>query len=98
MDIYGQFRSRPEYVAGFINKLLAASVIYPAVLAAWTYLALVHTGPELDPVRAIVVTEIAIVVFIIGFSVLFYLNHYHAKYDRCVKRILPGTNKPALLP
>jgi FtsH-binding integral membrane protein len=76
MGIYGQFRSRPQYVAGFINEPCAASVIYPAVLAAWTYLALVHTGPEPDPVRAIVVPEIAIVVFIISFAVSFYLNHH----------------------
>jgi hypothetical protein len=76
MGIYGQFRSRPEHVAGFINEPFAASVIYPAVLAAWTFLALVQTGPEPDPVRAIVVPVTGIVVFIIGFAVSLYLDRY----------------------
>ncbi|MFX0194484.1 MAG: hypothetical protein ACFFCW_00055 [Candidatus Hodarchaeota archaeon] len=36
----GQFGERPRGVAGFINEPFAAGVIYPAVLAAWTFLAL----------------------------------------------------------
>jgi hypothetical protein len=40
MRIPGQFRERPPGAAGFINEPFAAGVIYPAVLAAWTFLAL----------------------------------------------------------
>lgn len=35
----GQFSKRPHGVLGFINEPLAAGVIYPAVLAAWTFIA-----------------------------------------------------------
>jgi len=40
MGIRGQFKERPREVARFINEPFAAGVIYPAVLAAWTFLAL----------------------------------------------------------
>lgn len=36
----GQFLQRPNGVAGFINEPFAAGVIYPAVLAAWTFIGL----------------------------------------------------------
>jgi hypothetical protein len=39
----GQFVTRPPGVIGFINEPFAAGVIYPAVLAAWTFLALDYT-------------------------------------------------------
>jgi hypothetical protein len=35
-DIYGQFRARPDRQ---LNEPFAAAVIYPAVVAAWTFLA-----------------------------------------------------------
>jgi len=41
LGIYGQFRLHPPRVYGVIGNTLAASVIYPAVLAAWTFIALV---------------------------------------------------------
>ncbi len=41
LGIYGQFRLHPPRVYHFIGNTLAASVIYPAVLAAWTSIALV---------------------------------------------------------
>jgi hypothetical protein len=37
---HGQFIKRPREVAGLINEPFAAGIIYPAVLAAWIYLAL----------------------------------------------------------
>jgi hypothetical protein len=36
----GQFISRPNHLLGVVNEPFAAAAIYPAVLAAWTYLAL----------------------------------------------------------
>ena len=42
----GQFRQRPRQVAGLINEPVAAAIIYPAVLAAWMYLALAFLSRE----------------------------------------------------
>ncbi|MCY1143257.1 hypothetical protein OWR29_35125 [Actinoplanes sp. Pm04-4] len=36
----GQFLRRPQSLLGVVNEPFAAATIYPAVLAAWTYLAL----------------------------------------------------------
>jgi hypothetical protein len=42
LGIPGRFSTRPpQYVAGFISELVAAPVIYGAVLAAWTFVAIV---------------------------------------------------------
>ena len=46
MQVTGHFLKRPREVAGFINEPFAAGVIYPAVLSAWSYVALVFTGPR----------------------------------------------------
>jgi len=46
LGIGGHFLTRPRAVAGFINEPFAAGVIYPAVLAAWTYLALTTRYPK----------------------------------------------------
>jgi hypothetical protein len=64
----GQFTNRPDGVAGFINEPLAAGVIYPAVLAAWTFIAL-----ALSPSRVPAGCG-ATFVFIVGFGVLFFYN------------------------
>jgi hypothetical protein len=40
LNIYGQFQRRPKEVAGFIDEPFAASIIYPASLAGWTFFAL----------------------------------------------------------
>src|SRR5271166_4247416 len=37
-NVQGQFVSRPQALLGFINEPFAAGVIYPAVLASWTFL------------------------------------------------------------
>ena len=59
--IRGQFRSRPRYAAGFLNEPFASSIIYPASMAAWIFLALFFTLKE--PWIAGVV---AAVVFVVG--------------------------------
>src|SRR5882724_7325838 len=41
IDGLGQFSQRPQNVARLINEPFASGVIYPAVLAAWAFLALV---------------------------------------------------------
>jgi hypothetical protein len=40
LNVYGQFLRRPKEVAGFIDEPFAASIIYPASLAGWTFFAL----------------------------------------------------------
>ena len=62
LHVAGHFESRPREVASFINEPFAAGMIYPAVLAAWTYLAAV--GWPLQPIRPAV---LATLVFLIGF-------------------------------
>ena len=57
----GQFATRPEYAVGFINEPFATAVIYPAVLAAWTYVALCGNGVQSPDLR------IPVFVFVIGF-------------------------------
>jgi hypothetical protein len=41
----GQFAQRPQNIARFINEPFASGIIYPAVLAAWTFLALIFVWP-----------------------------------------------------
>ena len=61
----GQFTSRPGGVARLINEPFAAGVIYPAVLAAWTFIALAFsTSPT-------VAQWSAVGVFLTGFAVCF---------------------------
>ena len=36
----GQFRDRPLGIFNFINEPFASSIVYPAVLAAWAFLAM----------------------------------------------------------
>jgi hypothetical protein len=39
LGVFGQFNTRPNPVAGFINEVSASGLIYSSVLAAWTFLA-----------------------------------------------------------
>jgi hypothetical protein len=67
LDIDGQFTHREDAVAGFIGKTLAARVIYPAVLAAWIFVALVSVWLQ-------GAWWIAPLVFFIGFAGSYTLN------------------------
>jgi hypothetical protein len=72
----GQFTERPREVAGLINEPFAAGVIYPAVLAAWTFLA-VFFMPKKAPWWAPQDEDVvwwAIGVFIIGFTISLFFN------------------------
>jgi hypothetical protein len=91
MRIPGQFQGRPREVAGIINEPFAAGVIYPAVLAAWTFLALqdpkiskwVTSKWELPDLLFIKLEPpdrwIAIVVFLVGFACSFAYNRWLRK-------------------
>src|SRR4051794_23055531 len=68
----GQFIRRPNSVLGVVNEPFAAAAISPAVLAAWTYLALFF-----DPAgRGALISA---VVFLAGFTIILV-------YDQGLKR------------
>ena len=87
----GQFTQRPPGVALLINEPLAAGIIYPAVLAAWTFLALAF--PQIQDASAgqaqdttpLIFREAAqywaIRVFLVGFAVSFFYNLVLIKDD-----------------
>lgn len=60
MGVEGQFQRWPHSLGRFINEPIAASIIYPIILAAWSYVATFSIGPQ-------IATWISAVVFIIGF-------------------------------
>jgi hypothetical protein len=79
---YGQFTQRPPGVATFINEPLAAGVIYPAVLAVWTFLALASPQFQDAPPKAgDVAQDWAIRIFLIGFGISFFYNLVLIKED-----------------
>jgi tetratricopeptide (TPR) repeat protein len=60
MCISGQFRNRPRavrlpIVGEFINEPLASGIIYPAVLASWTFVALYFLYPQKAGIIAVLV-------------------------------------------
>ena len=69
----GQFRRRPRSVLYLINEPLAAGVIYPAVLAAWLFLAQIQPDQAsgLHKLRA---PLSPIVVFVGGFAATLIYN------------------------
>jgi hypothetical protein len=79
----GQFTQRPPGVAIFINEPLAAGIIYPAVLAAWTFLAFAF--PQLQDIASLkfggAAQYWAIRVFLVGFAVSFLYNLVLIKDD-----------------
>jgi len=68
----GQFKNRPEGVGNLINEPFAAGVIYPAVLAAWTFLVLAFTEKCMQPNPYAKFGAIG--VFLAGFAVAFFYN------------------------
>jgi predicted cation transporter len=75
----GQFRKRPRSLFYLINEPFAAGLIYPAVLAAWMFLALLFPQSQGNSVQATEpATEhaiaVAIRVFIFGFAFMLVYN------------------------
>jgi hypothetical protein len=104
----GQFARRPPGVALLINEPLAASLIYPAVLAAWTFLAfafptlqdpLPDQSQNTGPLKFQIVAQYrAIGVFLASFAVAFSYNLFLVKGDikdafACVKTFLSSVTK-----
>lgn len=71
----GQFIDRPLGVIGFINEPFAAGVIYPAVLAAWAFLAMdFKLKQDCLAFNLFQDATWATWVFIVGFVVAFVYN------------------------
>jgi hypothetical protein len=78
LGIRGQFRSRPRHVAGFLNEPFASSVIYPASMAAWLFLAFFFVSRE-----PWVATVVAGAVLVIGcLATVFGARRIGPKHDR----------------
>ena len=66
----GQFETRPREVLGHLNEPFAAAIIYPAVMAAWTYLAALNVAPSASPIVATVVFSLGCAVTLLYSYVL----------------------------
>jgi hypothetical protein len=92
LEIDGQFQSRPREVAHFMNEPFAAGIIYPAVGAAWMFLALYFLSPtsEFAAVKPYAFV-IAFVFFLVGFALAFLYNWWLRKYRGKLVWLSPKT-------
>lgn len=71
----GQFIDRPLGIVGFINEPFAAGIIYPAVLAAWAFLAIdFNLGRRYSVSNLFQDAKWATWVFIVGFVIALIYN------------------------
>jgi hypothetical protein len=93
MRIRGQFTERPREVAHFINEPFAAGVIYPAVLAAWTFLALQGLPLEGQKSSSLEIADvvIAICVFLGGCAISVAYNRWLAREKTFLAKLLDDT-------
>jgi len=83
MGVNGHFMTRPREITIArerirINEPFAAGLIYPAVLAAWAFLALIpvpHIGDSSVPGSYSLAAWVAISVFLLGFIISILYNH-----------------------
>jgi hypothetical protein len=99
LGVPGQFATRPRAVRGLLNEPFAAAVIYPAVMAAWTYVALSFI---LAPSLAVTV---AFEIFIAGFvgtaAYGLWLGEQHKAHDAKIthwQETYPWLEKPQAVP
>jgi hypothetical protein len=74
----GQFAVRHRIVGSVINEPFAAGIIYPATMAAWTYLALFYKARLLG-------TVISIAIFLLGFILTFSYDLYLGSHPKAPK-------------
>ena len=86
----GQFRKHAPEIVGLINEPFAAGVIYPAVLAAWFFVASVAPDDLTWEIGA--AQRSAILVFVVGFAVALFFNLWLKLEDRVrmkISRVIP---------
>jgi hypothetical protein len=71
----GQFIRRPNNLLWIVNEPFAAAMIYPAVLAAWTYLALLYENPSLGK-------PLSLSVFVSGFALILLYDGFLRNQDK----------------
>ena len=87
----GQFTERPREVVWFINEPFAAGIIYPAVLAAWMYLALVYSRPQ-------AAQWAPVLVFFVGFALTLIYDLWLRWRDMLsLEKLAAGIIYPAVL-
>ena len=64
----GPFTGRPRELLNFINEPFASGIIYPAVMAAWTFIGLGFLKSQ--------AWWIALVVFLLGLGLSLFYNHH----------------------
>ena len=69
MGLDGQFSTRPRALLGIGDETFAAAIVYPAVMAAWIYLALIQASPGVR-------TTLAGLVFGVGFVVTIVFSRW----------------------
>jgi hypothetical protein len=76
----GQFIRRPNNLLWVVNEPFAAALIYPAVLAAWSYLAVLYDNPShpADPSRA---QRLSLYVFVGGFALILLYDAFLRNQD-----------------
>lgn len=81
----GQFIRRPNNLLWVVNEPFAAAMIYPAVLAAWTYLAVLYDNPSHtgDPSSA---QRLSLYVFSAGFALILLYDGFLRISDRWERR------------
>ena len=89
LGVPGHFAKRPRELAGVINEPFAAGIIYPAVLAAWTYVAIFNVD---RPPAAIA----AGLVFVLGFATSLIYNMLMGRTSRPVTAPTRAANTHAL--
>jgi hypothetical protein len=77
----GQFIRRPNNLLWIVNEPFAAALIYPAVLAAWSYLAVLYDNPShtADPSRA---QRLSLYAFVAGFAVILLYDGFLRNLDK----------------
>jgi hypothetical protein len=75
----GQFLRRPNHLLGLVNEPFAAAAIYPAVLAAWIYLAFFFEDSQRGQ-------NISIRVFFVGFAGIL-LYDQSLKHEKSLRRL-----------
>lgn len=95
--IRGQFRTRPRYAAGFLNEPFASSIIYPASMAAWIFLAFFFTSKQ--PWIAVLA---AAAVFVVGLGVTLIgarrIGPKHEREDKVLEWLNFGPSSCKQLP
>jgi hypothetical protein len=88
----GQFIRRPNNLLWIVNEPFAAAIIFPTVLAAWIYLALLYENPSLG-------IPLSLCVLVGGFGLILLYDGFLRNQDKlrnwfqkAASHLVPGTS------